>query len=132
MKKIHLFFYWIILALLVYLNYGISKALYLTTHFSSNGGGVKEGLMYIALILVPLVIMLGLLRLWLLKPAKQRLRLFDIVYFVAPVLVAVSCFANQLWTGIISSGLAGILIVFELIRSFIDRQSLKAKDNPSL
>jgi hypothetical protein len=118
MKKSRLIFYWAILILLMFLYYGISDIFYST--ISSDG----LPLLMVVYVVAPLTLVLGFIRLWLLKPSNQRSRLFDLPYFVLPVLIIIACFAAWIWLGIILSALAGVFIVYEFIRSVSKTNSL--------
>lgn len=118
MKKSRLIFYWAILILLMFLYYGISDIFYST--ISSDG----LPLLMVVYVIAPLTLVLGFIRLWLLKPSNQRSRLFDLPYFVLPVLIIIACFAAWIWLGIILSALAGVFIVYEFIRSVSKTNSL--------
>ncbi len=126
MRKIRLVFYWVALVLLTFLYYGIVDSLAQTRGMDLNGEA-SLGLRLIAIVVVPLVITLALFRLWLLKPVKQKNLYFEIAHFAIPVLIAVACFAAQLWVGIILSVLAGGLIAYEFIRSVTKTDSMLLK-----
>jgi len=111
MKKTRLFFYWFILVLLIFLYYSIGDIFYSTISADALP------LLMIAYVIAPLIIVLGLVRLWLLKPVSRRSRILDVAYFVLPVLIIIACFALQFWMGIILSALAGGLIAYEFIGS---------------
>lgn len=111
MKKIRLIFYWAILVLLLFLYYSIGDIFYST--FSSDG----LPLLMVVYVIAPIILVLAFVRLWLLKPVNPRQRLFDVLYFTIPVLIIIACFGTWVWVGIILSTLAGVLIVYEFIRS---------------
>jgi len=121
MKRTRLIFYWAILVLLVFLYYSIGDIFYSTIPVNIQG---TMSLLVVVYIIVPLTLVLGFVRLWLLKPVDQRQRFFDIAYFAIPVLIIVACFATWIWVGIILSTLAGILILYEFITSIIKSGSL--------
>ncbi len=126
MKKTRLVFYWFILVLLVFLYYVIIDALY-----ADIGTDISERQLVpqlVASINLPMIIVLGLVRLWLLKLLSQRSRILDVPYFVLPVLIIIASFAEQLWAGIILSALAGGLIAYEFIRSIIKKDSLSLRE----
>ena len=119
MRKTRLIFYWATLVLLMFLYYGIIETLYQSSIININEGSL--GAQFLAVYFVPLNLVLGIVRLWLLKPVNKRWRLLNASYFVIPVLLIIVCLAAQFWLGIILSALAGILIVFEFIRSIVHR-----------
>jgi hypothetical protein len=114
MGKARLIFYLAILLLLLFLYYTVIEALYMASPNDSNERGFVADLM--AVFIVPVILLLGFVRLWLLKPAKQRKRLFDVPYYVLPVLIIIACFATWVWVAIILSALAGVLIVYEIVK----------------
>lgn len=123
MKKSRLFLYWVSLVLLMFLYYVIIDSLY--SHIQINiTAGEMVGVQLTAVFVVPLTLALGFIRFWLLKPVNQRQCLLDIPYFAIPVLIIIACFAAWIWVGIILSVLAGVLIVYEFIRSIIKVESL--------
>ena len=122
MKKTRLIFYWAILVLSMFLYYEIGINLYSTSQIDLNGGAMV-GVELTAIFVVPLNFILGFVRLWLLKSVSQRSRILDIPYFVLPVLIIITSFAEQLWAGITLSTLAGGLIAYEFIRSIIKSDS---------
>lgn len=113
MKKSMLIFYWAILFLLMFLYFSIGDIFY--SIISADG----LPLLMVVYVIAPLTLVLGFVRLWLLKPVNQRQRLLDIPYFAIPVLIIISCFAIWIWVGILLSVLGGVLIVYEFIRSII-------------
>jgi hypothetical protein len=126
MSKIRFFFYCLVLVALMVLYYGIGDSLYSIGHIDLKGGAML-GVELIALIIAPLAIVLTFIRLWLLKPLNERLRLLDVSYFVIPVLLMIACFAAWIWVGIVLSVLAGVLIAYEFIRSVARSNSLQNK-----
>jgi len=123
MKKSRLIFYWAILVLLLFLYYSIGDIFHST--ISSDG----LPLLMIVYVIGPLTLVLALLRLWLLKPVNQRQRLLDIGYFTIPVLIIIACYTPWVWPGIILSALAGVLIVYEFIKSIIKIDSMLLRKN---
>lgn len=123
MKKTRLIFYWAILGLLIFLYYSIGDIFYST--ISSDG----LPLLMIVYVIAPLTLILGFIRLWLLKPLNHRSRLFDVPYFAIPVLMIVACFAAWIWAGIILSVLAGVLIAYEFIKSIVKMDSMLLRKN---
>jgi hypothetical protein len=123
MRKTRLIFYLAILALLMFLYCVIIEALYLV---STNDINEKKMIaQLIAVYYVPVILVLGFIRLWLLKPVnQQRSHLLDIPYFVIPVLMITACFTAWIWVGIIFSVLAGVLILYEFIWSVTKMDSL--------
>jgi len=122
MKKTRLIFYWAILVLLMFLYYVVSEAFYLVSSGDINERKLVAQL--IAFYNLPMILALGFMRLWLLKPVSERQRFLDIFYFVVPVLIIIACFATWIWVGIILSVLAGGIIVREFIVSVIKRDSV--------
>jgi hypothetical protein len=116
MKKIRLITYWITLAMLMILYYGIADSLYSTTQIDFKGGAMV-GLQLIAFFIAPVVLVLGFVRQVLLITVNRGFRLFDVSYFVIPLLIMIACFAAELWPGIILSVLAGLMIAYEFIES---------------
>ena len=123
MRKSRLIFYWAILVLLLFLYYSIGDIFYST--ISSDG----LPLLMIVYVIGPLTVILAVLRLWLLKPVNQRQRLLDIWYFAIPVLILIGCYIPWVWSGIILSAVAGVLIVYEFIRSIIKMDSMLLRKN---
>lgn len=126
MKKSRLIFYWAILVLLMFLYYITFDSLYSHRQININAGETV-GVQLTAILVVLPILVLGFIRLWLLKPLSQRPHLFDVLYFVIPVLMIVACFAVWIWVGIILSALAGVLIVYKFIRSIIKVDSMLLK-----
>ncbi len=106
MKKASLIFYWTVLVLLIFLYYNIVDIYYRT--ISDDG----LPLLMVVYVIVPLMLVLGMVRLWLLKPVNQRQRLLDIPYFVIPVLIVFACFVAPIWVGIVLSVIGGVLIAW--------------------
>lgn len=128
MKKSRLIFYWAVLVVLMILYYGIGDSFFSTSQINLNGGALV-GVQLIGLFMAPFTLVLGFIRLWILRPLNQRLRLFDITYFAIPVLMTVACFAVWLWVGIILSVIAGVLIGHEFIMSIIKMDSMLLRKN---
>jgi len=116
-----LIFYWAILILLMFLYYETGDTFYSTIPINVNGG---MPLLVIIQFVVPLILVLSFVRLRLLKPINQRQRFFDVAYFVIPILIIIACLVTQIWAGIILSALAGVMIVYEFIRSLTKSDSL--------
>ena len=125
MKKTRLIFYWAILVLLMFLYYLIIDALYVDLDSSVNERALVPQL--IAIVNVPLNLFLALVRLLVLKGMNKSHRFFDIIHFAIPALIAIACFALQLWIGIILSAFAIVLIGYELTRSITKMNSMLAK-----
>lgn len=125
MKMMRLVFYWFILGLLAFLYYLIVNTLYVDL----GSGGSERALVpqLIAIVNVPLNLFLALARLLVLKRIKESHRFFDIIHFLIPALIAIACFALQLWIGIILSVFAVVLIGYEFIRSIIKMNSMLAR-----
>ncbi len=124
MKKSGLIFYWVILALLMFLYYNIGDVFYSTIPINTQG---TLSLLIVVVFIAPLTFFLGFVRLWLLKRVNQRQRFFDIAYFIIPALIILACFAAQIWAGIFLSMFAGVLITYEFIRSVIKKDILLLK-----
>jgi hypothetical protein len=105
----------------MFLYYSIGDIFYSTIPVDIQG---TLPLLMVVYVIVPLILVLGLVRLWLLKPVSQRLRILDISYFVLPVLIIIACLAAQIWVGIILSMLAGIIILYEFIGGIIKKDFL--------
>ena len=118
MNKSRLIIYWAVLVVLMILYYGIGESLFSITHIDLNGGALV-GVQLIGILIAPLTLILGFIRLWILRPLSHRSRLLDAPYFVVPALMIISCLAGWIWLGIILSTLAGMLIAYEFIRSII-------------
>jgi hypothetical protein len=118
MKKGSLLFYWLILVSSAFLYYVTFDTAY--SHGQINvDAGETIGLQLIAILIVPLTVVLGVLRLWLWRRVDSRSRSMDLLYFVIPVLVAICCFATWVWCAIILSLIGGALIGLEFIKSII-------------
>jgi hypothetical protein len=118
MKKSRLIFYLAVLVLLLFLYYSIGDIFY--SIISADG----LPLLMVVYVIAPLTLVLGFIRLWLLKPVNQRSRLLDFLYFIMPVMIIIACFAAWIWAGIILSVLAGALIGYEFIRSIIKMNTM--------
>jgi hypothetical protein len=95
---------------------------------SSDNNDKSFAAQWIAIYIVPVILVLGFVRLWLLKPAKRRKRLFDVPYYVMPALIIIACFATWVWVAVILSALAGFLIVYEVIKGLSKMNSLLFRD----
>lgn len=127
MKKSRLILYWFILVLSMVLYYLTLDSLYSHRQINVHAGEML-GVQLTAILIVPPIPILGFVRLWLLKPVNQRQRLFDVLYFVIPVIIIIACFAAWIWVGITLSALAGILVGYEFIMSIIKMDSMLRKN----
>lgn len=118
MKKFRFILYLFVLLVLMFLYFGIFDSLLSASHLDPNGGA-QVGIQLIGLFIAPLTLILGFVRLWLLRPLRDRFRLLDIPYFVIPILMIVGCFASEVWMGIILSAIAGVFVGYEFSRSII-------------
>lgn len=125
MNKVRLFFYRVILVSLIFHCYAIIEALYLDSLVDSSERGLVTQL--IAIINMPLNLILGLARLWTLKPIRHRHIYFEVTYFALPVLTIISCFAGQIWGAIILSFTAGLLTLYEFLRSVLKKEFILIK-----
>lgn len=114
MKKIRLFSYWLILVLEVFLCYSIGSILYSAIPPEIQG---TLPLLMVELVIAPMMVVLGLSRLWVLNPIANRSRIMDAAYFVIPVLEVFACLGTNLWFGIGVATFFGVVVSCELIVS---------------